>query len=153
MGTYATVEGQIVYKDKALFDAALKFLIEGHWVKPGGDVWVDERGIPIAEQDDLIDTDALAIAIPCFLYRDLAGHIKTLFIGGKGEAVATSGSLDEWQGFVITSDGGNYKEQFYDLNKWAAENINEPAPSDTDSADYRDWADGVEIEFHAEFAP
>lgn len=147
MSFYATIHGEIAYEKREDFEAAVKILDEGGWIKDGK--FIDECGEVISGKD--IHEESRVINIPYFCHRNLSRVLNELFIGGKGEVIWTStdGCFD---GGVIR----NGIEEYHDLRKWAADNNDtlnvESVPEDSEDFDALcDYMQIIEDEFHASF--
>lgn len=151
MSFYATCEGEITYPDKESFDKIVDILKTGFWVDDQG-YFIDECNDRICGEDSPpnIDPEKLSIWIPYAHYRNLS-RVEFFCEGAKGYLVGTStdGVFTGWS----IEDG---VETSYDLEKWAAENIEGedgvPPNYDEDPEAYCEWMSSVEQEFNEEFS-
>lgn len=140
MSFYATMVGEIFYPDQEDFNAVLSVLEEGGWIEK--DFFLDGGGDRISKTPN-IDREQRVISIPHACHRNLS-EVEFFPPGAKGRIVATStdGCFEGWE----IEDG---ERASYDLDEWAAENIEEKCPDcDTDFDGFCDWRSMVEDEFH-----
>lgn len=152
MSFYATMQGEIQYPDRESFDTIVDQLKVAGWMDKEG-YFTDECGTRVnmfePEHPD-IDIEGLIIGIPLCHYRNLS-WVEFFTSGAKGNIVGTStdGCFEGW-----TIENG--EEVGYDLEKWAAENLegDDALPPD-DPEDFENlciWQQVVEQEFFADFS-
>jgi hypothetical protein len=87
MSTYATISGQLTYKQAADYRKAIAMLEKDGWLVNGH--IVDEGGHRISNDPDM-DNARQTIRIPLGLHRNLCRAIDELLCGATGKIVWTS---------------------------------------------------------------
>lgn len=170
MSTYVTMQGQVTYPSDEAFNQMVETLKSGGWVDHDG-YFVDECGTQVmtgknsdpnySSDDDPIEADpdinpvSRTITIPCCHYRNLGAVDFFQNKTAKGEIIGTC-----TDGCFIGWYSENGEEQNFDLEKWAAENLEDDdrfPPKESECSgpdDYGQnlvaWQSLVEQEFHDE---
>lgn len=153
MSFYSVVQGSVKYPNKETFNEIVESLKKCGWLDEKG-YFVDECGNQIRDtiNDPDISEEHLTINIPIAHYRNLSrfDFFTTPEVKGAIVGTSTDGCFAGW----TIEDG---KETNYDLEKWAAENLDdgdETPPQKEDFAteedyweNFVDWQGIVEQEF------
>jgi len=171
MSFYATIQGQLTYPDQESFDRVVTGLQNDGWLDQEG-YFVDECGNRICDNEDAvpnIDRDNLAIEIPCCHYRNLSrADLFLNELSWEDQKAGKERPASRVQGTIVgTSTDGcfvgwiieNGVEITYDLEEWAAENLEgddavPPIEEECDNEDdyfqnLVDWQALVEQQFHS----
>lgn len=151
MSFYATLQGEIKYPNKELFDAILEELTDEGWLVD--DFFIDECEEFYNSSDTPdIDRENLVITIPLGHYRNMS---RVEFFNGPGVegnilGSSTDGCFEAWE--IV--DG---EETSIDLNEWAKEEVEEKPPLESECSSEEDywenmtaWQNMVEELFHSE---
>jgi len=170
MSFYATIQATLAYPDKESFNQVVKVLQDGKWMDEDGHL-LDECGNRLWDEDGAepnIDQESLTIEIPCCHYRNLSKvdfFLNEPTLQEKLEGKKPTKSKVEGTAVGTSTDGcfsgwiiENGVETGYDLEKWAADNLegDDAIPptkeecNDEDDYDQNlcDWQALVEQEFH-----
>lgn len=151
MSFYATIDGEITYRDQAALDAVVKMLTDGGWFRESN--FVDETGGVIHEHES--DIDGLTLNIPWAVHRNLTYAFKQMLAGAVSHHIVWSSTDGCFEGGVLKdgSEPGGRSEVTYDLVKWAKDNMDEEdadPPSVDDHENYSEWQVTVQNAFHEE---
>jgi hypothetical protein len=150
MSFYATLSGEIKFKDPAAFERIIQMLKDQEYINENN-VFLDECGEEMGNGNVLLP---MTIVIPWGLYRNFSRILDDIFdmedVDGKIVGTSTDGCFDGW---VLEKRNGVKTSKDYNLNEWAKENDKENDNGeeipDEDSDDYVDWLNDVESDFHA----
>jgi hypothetical protein len=141
MSLYYTIAGGIQYERQEDFDAAVRLLEDGLWLKD--DHFISDTDEQVTEDAPNLDRENWMIQIPMFVYCKLGNVLNDLFrLGGKGRVVWTC-TDGFFEGGVIV-DG---EETVYNLEQWSEENMPESDQPDTEAEEYCQWQEEVESRF------